>query len=56
MTEKDRLARLERAVAQLAAGLRQCSAWWPRAQGAPELAELVEEQLERRPHAISEVR
>jgi hypothetical protein len=60
-TEQQWRARIERAIAQLAAAMGQTVGWRPRQHGQDELAAILAEQqqaveLERRPHFAPEQR
>jgi hypothetical protein len=60
-TAPERLDRIERAIAQIASALRQCSGWHPARNGQPELQAILDQEreaiaVERRPHHAPEQR
>ena len=61
MTDKEKIARCERAIAQLASGLRVMAGWRPDQNGQDALQAILDEQreiirLEKRPHQLPEQR
>lgn len=48
-----RLERIEYAIAQLAAALRQCSGWNPEKQGQTTLSQIVEDAQARQPKVVA---